>query len=56
MLTRIGIDTEVVTMPRSVYFKRASRGGPDKHAGVQLHPRGLGIGHGRGVESPLQAR
>jgi peptide/nickel transport system substrate-binding protein len=29
MLTRLGIETEVVTMPRSVYFKRASRGGPD---------------------------
>ena len=27
MLTRIGIDTSVDTMPRSVYFKRASRGG-----------------------------
>ena len=27
MLTRLGIETEVVTMPRSVYFKRASRGG-----------------------------
>jgi peptide/nickel transport system substrate-binding protein len=29
MLTRVGIKIEVVTMPRSVYFKRASRGGPD---------------------------
>ncbi len=27
MLTRIGIKTQVETMPRSVYFKRASRGG-----------------------------
>jgi peptide/nickel transport system substrate-binding protein len=30
MLTRVGIDASVETMPKSVYFKRASRGGPDK--------------------------
>lgn len=29
MLTRAGIETAVETMPRSVYFQRASAGGPD---------------------------
>ena len=29
MLTKIGIDMKVETMPKSVFFKSASRGGPD---------------------------
>ena len=49
MLTRIGIDTEVVTMPRSVYFKRASRGGPDKTPEFSFILVGWGCGLGRGL-------
>ena len=30
MLSRVGIDTSVETMPASVFFKRFARGGPDK--------------------------
>jgi peptide/nickel transport system substrate-binding protein len=30
MLNRVGIDASVETMPKAVYFKRASRGGPNK--------------------------
>jgi peptide/nickel transport system substrate-binding protein len=30
MLSRLGIDTSVETMPASVFFKRFARGGPDK--------------------------
>jgi peptide/nickel transport system substrate-binding protein len=30
MLSRVGIDTDVETMPASVFFKRFARGGPDK--------------------------
>ncbi|MEM7424013.1 MAG: ABC transporter substrate-binding protein, partial [Pseudomonadota bacterium] len=46
MLTRIGIKTEVETMPRSVYFKRASRGGPDSTPEFSFILVGWGAGSG----------
>lgn len=45
-LTRAGIKTDVVTMPRSVYFKRASRGGPNKSPEFSLVLLGWGAGTG----------
>ena len=54
MLTRIGIKTEVVTMPRSVYFKRASRGGPDKTPEFSFILVGWGAGSGE-ASSPLRS-
>jgi peptide/nickel transport system substrate-binding protein len=48
MMARIGIKAEVETMSKSVFFSKASRGGPNKSAGLQLHPCGLGFGHRRG--------
>ena len=54
MLTRIGIDTEVVTMPRSVYFKRASRGGPDGTPEFSFILVGWGSGTGE-ASSPLRS-
>ncbi|GBE42375.1 periplasmic dipeptide transport protein precursor [bacterium BMS3Bbin10] len=54
MLTRIGIKTEVVTMPRSVYFKRASRGGPDKTPEFSFILVGWGAGSGE-ASSPLKS-
>ena len=49
MLTRVGIRTAVETMPRSVYFGRASTGNPQGRARVQLHPRRLGGRIGRSL-------
>ena len=54
MLTRIGIQTEVVTMPRSVYFKRASRGGPNGTPEFSFILVGWGSGTGE-ASSPLKS-
>ena len=54
MLTRIGIETEVVTMPRSVYFKRASRGGEDGSPEFSFVLVGWGSGTGE-ASSPLKS-
>ena len=54
MLTRIGIKTTVETMPRSVYFKRASRGGPDKTPEFSFILVGWGAGSGE-ASSPLRS-
>lgn len=54
MLTRIGIKTEVETMPRSVYFKRASRGGPDNSPEFSFILVGWGAGSGE-ASSPLKS-
>jgi peptide/nickel transport system substrate-binding protein len=54
MLTRIGIKTEVVTMPRSVYFSRASRGGPNKTPEFSFILVGWGSGTGE-ASSPLKS-
>ena len=54
MLTRIGVETEVVTMPRSVYFKRASRGGPDGSPEFSFVLVGWGSGTGE-PSSPLKS-
>ncbi len=54
MLTRVGIKTEVVTMPRSVYFKRASRGGPDGTPEFSFILVGWGSGTGE-ASSPLKS-
>ena len=54
MLTRIGIDTAVETMPRSVYFKRASTGGPDGTPEFSFILVGWGAGSGE-ASSPLKS-
>jgi peptide/nickel transport system substrate-binding protein len=54
MLTRIGIDTEVVTMPRSVFFTDASRGGPDGTPKFSFILVGWGSGTGE-ASSPLRS-
>jgi peptide/nickel transport system substrate-binding protein len=54
MLTRVGIQTDVVTMPRSVYFKRASRGGPDGTPEFSFILVGWGSGTGE-ASSPLKS-
>jgi len=54
MFTRIGVMTEVVTMPRSVYFKRASRGGKDGTPEFSLMLVGWGSGTGEAY-SPLKS-
>ena len=54
MLTRVGIDASVETMPKSVYFKRASRGGPDKSPEFSFMVLGWGAGSGE-ASSPLKA-
>lgn len=54
MLTRVGIKTAVETMPRSVYFKRASRGGPNKTPEFSFILVGWGAGTGE-ASSPLKA-
>lgn len=54
MLTRVGIDTKVETMPRSVYFKRASRGGPDDTPEFSFILVGWGAGSGE-ASSPLKS-
>lgn len=54
MLTRIGIKTAVETMPKSVYFKRASRGGPNKTPEFSFVLVGWGSGTGE-ASSPLKS-
>jgi len=54
MLTRAGIKTAVETMPRSVYFKRASSGGPDKTPEFSFILVGWGAGSGE-ASSPLKS-
>ena len=54
MLTRNGIPTKVVTMPKNVYFKRASRGGPDKTPEFSFVLVGWGSGTGES-SSPLKS-
>lgn len=54
MLTRVGIKTAVETMPRSVYFKRASRGGPNKTPEFSFILVGWGAGSGE-ASSPLKS-
>ncbi|MCB1743451.1 MAG: ABC transporter substrate-binding protein, partial [Gammaproteobacteria bacterium] len=54
MLSRIGIRTEVVTMPRSVFFKDASRGGPDGTPKFSFILVGWGSGTGE-PSSPLKS-
>jgi peptide/nickel transport system substrate-binding protein len=54
MLTKIGIQTDVVTMPKSVYFKRASRGGPNGTPEFSFILVGWGSGTGE-ASSPLKS-
>lgn len=54
MLTRIGIKTQVETMPRSVYFGRASRGGPNDTPEFSFILVGWGAGSGE-ASSPLKS-
>ncbi|MGI9492727.1 MAG: ABC transporter substrate-binding protein [Geminicoccaceae bacterium] len=54
MLTRAGIDTAVETMPRSVYFKRASAGGPDGTPEFSFILVGWGSGSGE-ASNPLRS-
>ncbi len=54
MLTRIGIETAVETMPRSVYFKRASRGGEGDLPEFSFILVGWGAGSGE-ASSPLKS-
>ncbi|MCP5150141.1 MAG: ABC transporter substrate-binding protein [Ectothiorhodospiraceae bacterium] len=54
MLSRIGVQTEVVTMPRSVFFNRASRGGPDGTPEFSFFLVGWGSGTGE-ASSPLRS-
>ena len=54
MLTRIGNKTKVETMPRSVFFSSASRGGPNKTPKYSFILVGWGSGTGE-ASSPLRA-
>ncbi|MBX2837051.1 MAG: ABC transporter substrate-binding protein [Gammaproteobacteria bacterium] len=54
MLTRIGIKTAVETMPRSVYFGRASKGGPNDTPEFSFILVGWGAGSGE-ASSPLKS-
>ncbi len=54
MLTRVGIKTKVETMPKSVYFRRASRGGPGKTPEFSFILVGWGAGTGE-ASSPLKS-
>ncbi len=54
MLTRIGIKTAVETMPRSVYFGRASRGGEGDLPEFSFILVGWGAGSGE-ASSPLKS-
>src|SRR5262245_19352763 len=52
MLTRIGIDTSVETLPPAVFFRRASSGGPDNTPEFSFILVGWGSGTGE-ASSPL---
>lgn len=54
MFSRIGIETSVETMTKSVFFKRASAGGPDKTPEFSLVLVGWGSGTGE-ASSPLKS-
>ena len=54
MLTRVGIRTAVETMPKAVYFRRASRGGPDNSPEFSFILVGWGSGTGES-SSPLRS-
>jgi peptide/nickel transport system substrate-binding protein len=54
MFTRGGIPTKVVTMPSSVFFNRASSGGPDKQPEFSIFLVGWGSGTGE-ASSPLKS-
>jgi peptide/nickel transport system substrate-binding protein len=54
MLTRIGIEASVETMPRSVYFSRASSGGEGGEPEFSLFLVGWGAGSGE-ASSPLKS-
>ncbi len=54
MFTRVGIKTSVETMPRSVYFKRASSGGEGGLPEFSLVLVGWGAGSGE-ASSPLKS-
>ncbi len=54
MLTRIGIKTAVETMPRSVYFSRASKGGEGGQPEFSFILVGWGAGSGE-ASSPLKS-
>jgi peptide/nickel transport system substrate-binding protein len=54
MFTRLGIDTTVETMPRSVYFSRASSGSPEGLPEFSLILVGWGAGSGE-ASSPLKS-
>lgn len=54
MLTRVGIKTAVETMPRSVYFGRASKGGPNDTPEFSFILVGWGAGSGE-ASSPLKS-
>ncbi len=54
MLSRVGIDTKVEALPPSVFFSRASSGGPDKTPEFSLILVGWGSGTGE-ASSPLRS-
>ncbi|MDP6707505.1 MAG: ABC transporter substrate-binding protein, partial [Alphaproteobacteria bacterium] len=54
MMSKIGIKTAVETMPKAVYFKRASRGGPNKTPEFSFILVGWGSGTGE-ASSPLKS-
>lgn len=54
MLTRLGLKMKVETMTRSVFFKQASRGGPDKSPKFSFILVGWGAGTGE-ASSPLKS-
>jgi peptide/nickel transport system substrate-binding protein len=54
MLTRIGIDTSVETMPPAVFFRRASTGGPGNTPEFSFILVGWGSGTGE-ASSPLRS-
>jgi peptide/nickel transport system substrate-binding protein len=54
MFSRVGIETTVETMTKSVFFKRASAGGPDKTPEFSLVLVGWGSGTGE-ASSPLKS-
>ncbi len=54
MFNRIGIEASVETMTKAVYFKRASRGGPNDSPEFSFMLLGWGAGSGE-ASSPLKA-
>ena len=54
MMARIGISTKVETMPKSIYFRDASRGGPNGTPKFSLILVGWGSGTGE-ASSPLKS-